>query len=108
LTITINPCLVVANDWQISGLNLNIDWPETYWCNFRNWGRGNCPIAPLATRLATKVKEKCLRIRARFFTNFFLRIWCQAKFLTYYCLSAILLLWVKEWSLVFTFLMCLV
>ena len=33
---------------------------------------------------------------------------CQAKFLTYYCLSVILLLRVKEWSLAFAFLMCVV
>jgi len=33
--------------------------------------------------------------------------WCQAKFLTHYCLSVILLLRVKECSLVIAFLMCL-
>jgi len=27
-----------------------LDWPENFWCNFRNWG-AIAPIAPLATRL---------------------------------------------------------
>jgi len=23
-----------------------LDWPENFWCNFRNWEGGNYPIAP--------------------------------------------------------------
>jgi len=29
----------------------NLDYPENFWCNVRNWGGDIAPIAPLATRL---------------------------------------------------------
>jgi len=79
------------------------------------WGyRCHClqphPTRYLAATSCSRVKAAMdLLIYRRFLIRRWLEFRCQAKFLTfaklptYYCLSVILLLWVKEWSLEITF-----